>query len=408
MKSVTKYALTFCALFGLATPAWADLAEHALRNAARDFSVPEHPPQPAPASEDEIALGRMLFEDKALSLGGDISCRDCHLDQFGSADGLPNAIGVGGVGSGDQRLDSGGRIVPRNTLPFWGRGSPGFDVFFWDGKVEVTDQGVRSQFGDHEPSSDPLVVAAHLPVTEFSEMLNDAPDDDASQFEQETVGAAQALYQRITRALMTSPKTQDAMRQVYGLEPEQVRYTNVAQAIATFIRHEFRLRDTRFQRFLRGEESLSEAELKGGLVFFGKGRCAVCHQGAYFSDFDFHPVPLPQVGFGKNGFGIDYGRFNVTHDPADLYAFRTPPLINVSQTAPYGHAGALPTMADAVRAHSDPLALINSQEMAPLERHEFFKRMMAAEKVRPLMNFLSDEDIEMVVAFLKTLDLVKD
>jgi cytochrome c peroxidase len=321
---------------------------------------------------------------------------------------LPNAIGVGGIGAGNDRLQSGGRIVPRNTLPFWGRGSPGFSVFFWDGKVEVTDQGIRSQFGDQEPSDDPLVVAAHLPVTEFSEMLNDNPQDDASQFEQETVSAADALYQRITTALMTSPRVQDAMRDVYGLDPDQVRYRHVAQAIATFIRQEFRLRDTRFQRFLRSEENLSEAELKGGLIFFGKGRCAVCHQGAYFSDFDFHPVPFPQVGFGKNGFGVDYGRFNVTHDPDDLYAFRTPPLINVSQTAPYGHAGALPTMADAVRAHSDPLALIKSQQMTPLERHEFFKRMMAAEKIRPLINFLSEEDITAVVAFLKTLDLVKD
>jgi cytochrome c peroxidase len=397
-----------CAFLGLATPARAELREQALRNAARDFSVPEQPPQPAPASDEEIALGRMLFESKALSLGGDISCRDCHLDQFGSADGLPNAIGVGGIGAGNDRLQSGGRIVPRNTLPFWGRGSPGFTVFFWDGKVEVTDQGIRSQFGNQEPSDDPLVVAAHLPVTEFSEMLNDSPQDDASQFEQETVDAAQALYQRITASLMASPQVQEAMRGVYGLDPGQVRYTHVAQAIATFIRQEFRLRDTRFQRFLRGEESLSDSELKGGLVFFGQGRCAVCHQGAYFSDFDFHPLPFPQVGFGKNGFGVDYGRFNVTHDPDDLYAFRTPPLINVSQTAPYGHAGALPTLADAVRAHSDPLALINSQQMTPLERHEFFKRMMAAEKIRPLINFLSDEDIEAVVAFLKTLDLIKD
>ena len=35
-------------------------------------------------------LGKIFFEsNKGLSLNGNISCRTCHQDKFGSADGIP-------------------------------------------------------------------------------------------------------------------------------------------------------------------------------------------------------------------------------------------------------------------------------------------------------------------------------
>ena len=102
-----------------------------------------------------------------------------------------------------------------------------------------------------------------------------------------------------------------------------------------------------------------------------------CHNGPYFSDFKFHAVPLPQLGFCKNGFGVDYGRFNVTFDPQDLYRFRTPPLFNVEKTAPYGHAGSLAKLSEAIVAHFDPLRTIDLKSMDEVARHEFFKRMAA-------------------------------
>ncbi|MBV5270063.1 MAG: methylamine utilization protein MauG, partial [Afipia sp.] len=80
--------------------------------------------------------GKTLFKSRSLSLNGNISCQQCHLDQFGSADGIPNAVAVGGDGKGAARVMGAGGILPRNTLPFWGRGGKGFDTFFWDGKVD--------------------------------------------------------------------------------------------------------------------------------------------------------------------------------------------------------------------------------------------------------------------------------
>ena len=128
-----------------------------------------------------------------------------------------------------------------------------------------------------------------------------------------------------------------------------------------------------------------------------------CHTGPYFSDLRFHAVPLPQLGFGKNGFGIDYGRFNVTFDPDDLYKFRTPPLINVTQTAPYGHAGSLRTVEEAIVAHFDPLRGLDVESMDIVARHELFKRMAAVAGEFRLVSVLTDQEVDHVTSFLKAL-----
>jgi cytochrome c peroxidase len=121
------------------------------------------------------------------------------------------------------------------------------------------------------------------------------------------------------------------------------------------------------------------------------------------SDFGFHAIAMPQLGFGKNGFGIDYGRFNVTHDPEDLYKFRTPPLLNAEKTAPYGHSGSMATLEEAIVAHFDPLHQFDPASLTSLDRHEFFKRLAASADSGLLMGYLDDAEVEALVGFLKTL-----
>lgn len=114
-------------------------------------------------------------------------------------------------------------------------------------------------------------------------------------------------------------------------------------------------------------------------------------------------TPFPQLGFGKNGFGVDYGRFNVTFDSEDLYRFRTPPLFNVEMTAPYGHAGSIATIRDAITAHFDPLRGIDVNVMSSMARHEYFKRMAATGDDYKLLSILSDDEVVQVEKFLHTL-----
>ena len=138
-------------------------------------------------------------------------------------------------------------------------------------------------------------------------------------------------------------------------------------------------------------------------MFYGKGRCSICHAGPHFSDFKFHVVPFPQLGFGKNGFGVDYGRFNATLDPKDLYKFRTPPLYNVQKTAPYGHSGSVATLEEAIIAHFDPLRLIDLSSVDALTRHDFYKKLTLSSETANTVGFLSAEDVNDLVSFLKTL-----
>lgn len=354
------------------------------------------------ADSNLAAVGKTFFESENVSLNGRMSCRTCHLDEFGTADGLPNAVGILGEGKGPERALSDGLIVPRNTLPLWGRGALDFDVFFWDGKVDFSGEIPLSQFGNAPPSQDALLTAVHLPPVEIREMIRD--NADISRYQLESPEKAQELYERVAARLLETeyPAVVELTTQL-GKRPPEITFHDVARSIAAFIRVEFRLRDTDFHKFVFGQKELLPEQFQGGIIFYGKGKCVNCHTGPHFSDLRFHAVPFPQLGFGKNGFGVDYGRFNVTFDPEDLYKFRTPPLFNVTKTAPYGHAGALPTIKDAIIAHFDPLRYVEPESMDSLARHEFFKRMAAVGDEFQHVSVLSDREVEQVVSFLETL-----
>lgn len=349
-KFVTSVLLLSLAVGGRATAQEQNALSRILRQQVLAAGLTRSSDLYVNRDEDLVSVGKVIFASKNLSLNGNIACQTCHLSQFGSADGIPNAAAIGGVGEGPARLLSGAKLLPRNTLPFWGRGEKGFDTFFWDGKVDFRGGKRVSQFGSAPPSDDPLVTAAHLPVVEVREMLDE--DDFVEDHMRESVADSEAVYQAITNHLRHyEPTASQALAERLHKTKDQLSYTDYARALASFIRSEFRIKKTKLERFAYESQPLSPQEVRGGLIFYGKGRCVVCHSGPYFSDFKFHVIPFPELGFGKNGFGVDYGHFNVTFDPRDMYAFRTPPLFNVAKTAPYGHSGSLETMQEAIVAH---------------------------------------------------------
>ena len=100
-------------------------------------------------------------------------------------------------------------------------------------------------------------------------------------------------------------------------------------------------------------------------LFYGKANCSSCHAGALFTDHQFHATGQPQVGPGKaarfQSHSRDLGRFRVTGNIKDKYAFRTPSLRNVELTGPWGHAGAYaPPPTSKKFAGSSPYNLIIS------------------------------------------------
>tara|TARA_R110000868_G_scaffold162329_12_gene393493 strand:- start:15838 stop:17070 length:1233 start_codon:yes stop_codon:yes gene_type:complete len=378
------------------------MRERVLRDAALAAGIAEPEALNVPVPDALVAVGADLFQSTLLSFNGDTSCSSCHLDQFGSADGLRVAIGVGGSGEGAERAQSGGDIVPRNTLPLWGRGGLGFETFFWDGKVAVTEEGIFSQFGPDAPSQDPLVVAAHLPVVQIREML--AHDElIETEYETETVDSAAVIAVRVADRIRDDPSLGPALGGAQSVELTDLAFIDIAEALAAFIRSNFRMQPSRFSNFvLRGGE-LSNEEVRGGLLFYGKGRCSACHAGPYLTDFDFHTIALPQAGFGINGFGVDYGRYNTTLDTEDLYRFRTPPLWQVTQTAPYGHSGSIDDLGDMIRYHFDPLFEWTPEGFSTDERVEFTRRLLLWGREEVQIPAMSDDEIDALVTFLNTL-----
>lgn len=346
-------------------------------------------------------VGEKFFRSEHLSLNGEIACATCHIDSKGSSDGLPNAAGVRGYGEGVQRFRSGAKIVPRNTLALWGVGSIGHVNFFWDGKLVESKDGSISQFGTNAPSNDLLVVAAHLPAVEIRETLEE--DAFILANKNESVEGVDVVFNAIVENLLIyESESVIELAELTQKAPSHVSFGDIAESIAAFIRQEFKIRETRLERFVFGEEKLTSSEMKGAEIFYGKGGCALCHSGPLFSDQQFHTVVFPTLGFGKNGFGVDYGRFNVTFNPVDLYKFRTPILFNVEKTNPYGHSGSVNTLQEALISHVDPLRLIDVGRMDSLGRHELSK-IMAKSDVIDKVSFISDKEIDHLTDFLKTL-----
>jgi cytochrome c peroxidase len=140
--------------------------------------------------------------------------------------------------------------------------------------------------------------------------------------------------------------------------------------------------DSRFDRWLYGKQAsaLSETEQLGYRIFAGKGRCTACHlvgeRHALLADGAFHVTGagLTQPPGGSHTVMLapgvqtvvaeadlapysvamppDLGRFEITLDPADRYAFKTPSLRNVARSAPYMHDGSLATLEDVVDFYS--------------------------------------------------------
>ncbi|UWQ19280.1 His-Xaa-Ser system-associated MauG-like protein [Jannaschia sp. M317] len=351
--------------------------------------------------EDLVEIGKLLFESRLLSFDRGTACASCHVDRFGSADGIVNAIGTEGEGLGFERVMKGGDIVPRNTLPFWGRGGVGFDTFFWDGKVDASSGVVLSQFGDRAPSIDPLVVAVHLPPAEIGEMVIDRWETQSLQAED--VETATALYEMLTARIRDDPIMGPNLAAARQVELEDIQFLDVTEAIASFIRFNYRVGQTRLHDFVYNSGELSNEERDGGLLFYGSGGCTTCHSGPYFSDLKYYVVPFVQAGFGRNGFGVDYGRFNVTLREADRYAIRTPPLLNVTRTAPYGHSGSIFDLGDAIRGHVDPLRYVDPESMTENDRNELYQRLRlwAASPLNGIV--MSDDDVSGLKAFLGTL-----
>lgn len=326
-----------------------------------------------------VELGRNLFFDPILSGNRNISCGTCHDPAFGSGDGLALGIGEGGTGSGPERYTQEavtGR-VPRNAQPLWNIGAKEYISLFHDGRVEKLDVAggqnhFRNPAGDDLPETVPNVLAAQafFPVT--------SPIEMAGQYGENSIANAAAIEDRKAVWDMLATRVAEVpgyfamLRDAFPdlRSPDDVTFYDIAEALAAFQTTAFRSDNAPFDQLMRtGDASHLSLKAQSGLaLFYGEAGCATCHSGPLLTDHKFHAIGVPQIGPGKGHGGDlsyfyetglpgrqeDEGRYRVTFDKTDLFAFRTPSLRNVTLTGPWGHSGAFGKLEDVIRHHLDP------------------------------------------------------
>ena len=317
-------------------------------------------PAPPEVSDELFALGRALFFDKVLSGNEDISCATCHLPQFHTGDGRTLSNGVGGIGLGPAR--SGGYFLTRNAPPLFTLHAK--RALFWDGRLELVGGELRVPTGVPPTSEmrtafgsglELLATQALLPPFSTQEMRGFGNDLALLDWDHKAVWAA--LLER----LLDLPGYVALLRAAYPETALQdFSFAHAANAIAAFEVRAFARTDSPFERFVRGDDrALTSAQVAGGLEFFGRAGCVRCHTGPLLSDQDFHNIGLPQIAFiplfalCADCGGDDFGRMKVSGEREDSFAFRTPSLLNVELTGPYGHAGQFVELRDMVAHYRD-------------------------------------------------------
>ena len=157
---------------------------------------------------------------------------------------------------------------------------------------------------------------------------------------------------------------------------DNITYLDIEYALSQYFRT-FISGNTRFDRFLMGQTSLTPSEANGFNIFMSsnKGDCFHCHGGAnnpLWTDNDFHNNGLDAVP--------DPGRAGITGNPFDVGKFKTPTLRNLVFTAPYMHDGRFNTIDEVIDFYSsgvtmsatiDPLMQLAGQgggQLTPAEK----------------------------------------
>lgn len=348
------------------------LAFGAATAAAAELPPPVEDDDYVPLSMAEVRLGRLLFYDPILSGNRNISCATCHHPRFATSDGLSLGLGEGGIGLGpDRRPDPANppeQRIPRNAPALFNLGAREFTVLFHDGRIEADPNrpsGLRTPLEDEMVSGFASVLSAQtmFPVLSPDEMAGHYGENDVSTAVREGIitgpgGAWDILSRRVAAIAEYRALFAAAYPEIAAGRP--IAFTDISNAIAAFIAFEWRSDSSPFDAMLRGGPDLPPAARAGMALFYGKAGCAACHAGKFQTDHRFHAMGEPQIGPGKaerfERHSRDPGRMRVTNREADAFAFRTPSLRNVTETGPWGHAGAWSDLAAFLRHHADPSA----------------------------------------------------
>lgn len=251
-------------------------------------------------TKEGVDLGHILFFDTRLSQDFTLSCASCHQPENGFSDSRQFSLGVNGT------------IGKRQSMSIlnlaWSK------QFFWDGRA--------STLRDQALFPVPDTTEMHLPWEEAVERFQSHPI--YLQKFKAAFGTDQITSSLITKALEQYMK-----------------------ALVSY--------NAPFDQYIRGEISLSPAELRGYQIFNNEtGDCFHCHS---TPELMVHPAKT----FSNNGLDLvdningfkDNGLGGFTKNPNDNGNFKIPSLRNLTMTAPYMHDGRFQTLDEVIDFYND-------------------------------------------------------
>lgn len=260
-----------------------------------------------------------------------------------------------------SRARNGKGRLTRNTPMLFNLGANEFTSLTADGQVErdtTTRFGIRLPDGMHlERPVSLLAAQALVHLASPDEMAGAVKENPvANAVSEGKINGLHGAWQMLAERVAAVPDYRRRFAWLIG-QDEPIHITHIATALADFMTYEFRATDSPFDDFLAGDDAaLSNTQLRGMALFYGKAQCSNCHAGVFQTDHKFHAIGMPQIGPGRGhgpGFA-DHGRGAITGQAEDFYRFRTPSLRNVAATAPYGHSGTYAQLKDMIRHHLDP------------------------------------------------------
>src|SRR5579872_478995 len=245
-------------------------------------------PPDNPYSLAKAELGRLLFFDKRISADGSVACASCHVPQHAFAE--PSGVSTGIRGQKGRR----------NALSVLNQAW--YATQFWDGRTTTLEQ------------------QAKVPIQGVLEMGN--------------------TFEACVRTLKAIPGYCKLFEKAFGTD--EITIDHVAKSLATFERT-LVSGNSPYDRYKAGDRTaMTKAQLRG-MKLFEKVKCDKCHAAPSFTSKEFH-----NLGVNIDKPNPDLGRYEITKDPKDWGAFKTPSLREAVFTAPYMHDVSQETLEDVV------------------------------------------------------------
>ena len=246
---------------------------------------------------EKAALGFALFHDTRLSVDNTVSCASCHALETAGVDNHQYSHGVNDL--------MGGVNAPTGFNAVYNF------VQFWDGRAAtLADQAAG-------PPLNPVEMASES-------------------------------FDQIIAKLKADRKFAKAFAKVY---PDGLTQANITDAIEQFERT-LLTPDSRFDKWLLGDDSALTANELNGYELFKEYSCATCHAGQNLGGLTYELMGLRRHYFADRGLELtneDNGRYKETQQERDRHRFKVPGLRNVEHTWPYYHDGTRETLEEAVR-----------------------------------------------------------